>query len=101
MAYLTRRSARRVLRASLGAAWGAGRVNSPRVIGGRDHEGRDALASGTATSRGYLGTTGLGGGRRARVARERREVRDRAFIAIQDQTHGNCNCCRNEALLSR
>src|SRR3989449_11339335 len=77
------------------------RVNGPSVISGRHHEARDALVSVTATSRGYVGETGLGGGRRAGVVRERRGVRDRAFVAIRDKTNDSRNCGRIEAWLNR
>src|SRR2546425_8984125 len=101
MAYLTRRSARLVLRASVGAAWGAGRVNSPRVIGGRDHEARDALVSGTATSRGYLGETGQEAGSRPGAGQDGQGARDRASMRTRAKTNANPNSGPTRACLNR
>src|SRR5438094_8038752 len=70
-------------------------TNGPRPACVRGYHGaRDALASVTAASRGYVAGAGLGGGRGAGVVRERRGGRSRVFVAIRDTTddNGTCGC---------
>src|SRR2546425_2842250 len=70
-------------------------ANDPHAACARTyHETRDAPLSVTATSRGYVGGAGLGGGRGSGAVRERRQVRKRVFGAIQNKTDDSSNCCR-------